>query len=138
MRQEQPGDNDHQQRGRRREEEEEEELQGAEGMWLTPSKLLELVLLAGRHVDEEFDRPTDDDDYNPSDDEEEATRTTTQVEGQDDNDDFELLAGERLDEAGEEVKAEMKEWERIRTERDPWLVARRKEREREKRGLASS
>jgi hypothetical protein len=125
----------HQQRGRREDQEEEAETE----VWLTPSRLLELVLLAGRHVDEEFDRPNTDDDCDSShdddDDDQEANRTPTQEEGRDNDDDdvLELLPdGDWRDEAGEEVNAAMTEWERIRMEQDPWLVARRRERERER------
>ena len=125
----------HQQRGRREDQEEEAETE----VWLTPSRLLELVLLAGRHVDEEFDRPNTDDDCDSShdddDDDQEANRTPTQEEGRDNDDDdvLELLPdGDWRDEDGEEVSAAMTEWERIRMERDPWLVARRRERERER------
>lgn len=129
-----------QQRGREREEEEEAD---AEGSWLTPSRLLELVLLAGRHVDEEFDRTAaDDDHHDPSDaDDEEASMLTTTEKEEGKDDDLELeLVDEPDEEDGEEVKAEMAEWERIRKERDPWLVVRRKEREKregERRGLSS-
>ncbi|KWU42675.1 hypothetical protein RHOSPDRAFT_35834 [Rhodotorula sp. JG-1b] len=127
----------HRQRGQEREEEEE-----AEAVWLTPSKLLELVLLAGRHVDEEFDRTAaDDDHHDPSDDDEEANMWTTTQKEEGKDDDLELeLVDEPDEEDGEEVKAEMAEWERIRKEQDPWLVVRRKEREKregERRGLSS-
>ncbi|GAA5885426.1 hypothetical protein JCM3774_005224 [Rhodotorula dairenensis] len=87
--------------------------QAADKDVLTPQRLLKLVLLAGRSVDEEFDR--------------EADSSLEAVVDQTDLD----KDKDREEEAPhfdwpENVELEMAEWERIRTERDPWLVARRR------------
>ncbi|GAA5988419.1 hypothetical protein JCM10908_003558 [Rhodotorula pacifica] len=91
--------------------------------WLTPQKLLELVLLAGRSVEEEYDLSDTDLDSDSDNDKDSDPNTEPHTS---DPRDEERDAQTKL-EWPEEVREEMVEWERNRKEEDPWLVARRRD-----------